>query len=333
MIQRSIVAQNDSHILLPPNAGKNTRDRLQPFIDWLNDPDAGRHWLRPDLAAYRDYLLDSLLAPESVAAHLATIRGRYRLLLKDNSVRDALFAQLPDAMTFLEKKAYVDEAYTRLVNAIDPFAAPLSLTTKQDYEPHVRLTKHQARALMAAPGTATLAGLRENTAPITLLLCTGLREEETAHLDVADLYRSYEGFPALEVRRGKGNKQRMVLYGDLEWCLDAVRQWLVQGGIDEGAIFRGFRKNGTVKPARLNKRSVGYILAQYPIVRNGQPYTVTAHDLRYTYARLLHDAGMPIEAIAKNMGHASIQTTMIYVGDIGAHIRRPRNVYADNDAL
>ena len=51
-------------------------------------------------------------------------------------------------------------------------------------------------------------------------------EAEAAALDVADLYQAYEGFPALEVRHGKGDKQRMVLYGELEWCLDPVQLWL-----------------------------------------------------------------------------------------------------------
>jgi hypothetical protein len=47
----------------------------------------------PDLAAYRDYLLQAReLSPSSVAAYLSTVRGRYQALLSDNALREWLYA-------------------------------------------------------------------------------------------------------------------------------------------------------------------------------------------------------------------------------------------------
>ncbi len=315
-----------THPLLPADATANTRTRVGAYLDWLRM--ARLTWLEPDLASYRDYLFAKGYVPSSVAAHLSTVRGRYRKVLRSNDLRDALYNQQPEGLTPADRKALVDELIERVNNAIHPDTAPVQIVTFQDYEPHLRLNPAQVKQLVTSPNMRTLPGLRD-AALIHLMLATGLREEETALLDVADLYRTYEGENALEVRRGKGAKQRMVLYGDLEqWCLDVVDSWLVQAGIEAGAVFRGFWKNGVVRPTRLNKRSIQFILAQHQITHRGKPYTVTAHDLRYTYARHMRESGMSVEAIQKNMGHAKAETTMRYIGNLSAALRRPiGNVY------
>lgn len=88
----------------------------------------------PDLAAYRDYLLHDYtghrgrsLSPSSVSSHLATIRGRYHRLLREDCTRDRLYRQTPADASAADKKAYVDEVLTRLHNAIHPDSAPVKV--------------------------------------------------------------------------------------------------------------------------------------------------------------------------------------------------------------
>ena len=88
----------------------------------------------------------------------------------------------------------VDEAITRIQNAMDPKAAPVRVITRQDVadSQHRRLTADQANALMDTPGVATLGGLRD-TAVVALSLCTGMREAELSALQVGDLRQRLGG--------------------------------------------------------------------------------------------------------------------------------------------
>ena len=86
---------------MPGNPSKDEKSRLGFYIDWLAE--TRRSWYQPDLQAYRDYLLlertrldkkgarkSATLSPQTVLAHLATVRGRYSRA--DPQQRDARFA-------------------------------------------------------------------------------------------------------------------------------------------------------------------------------------------------------------------------------------------------
>jgi hypothetical protein len=75
---------------IPNGVGKDVKHRLMRFEKWLAENGLG--WYTPNLAVYRDDLLARGLAASSVQAHLATIRGRYTSLVRDNVIRDTLFA-------------------------------------------------------------------------------------------------------------------------------------------------------------------------------------------------------------------------------------------------
>ena len=89
-------------VLMPENPNKDQKSRLSFYVDWLAANQLS--WYQPDLQAYRDYLLYermridkrgqqklATLSPQTVVAHLATIRGRYSELTRSNEVRDRLF--------------------------------------------------------------------------------------------------------------------------------------------------------------------------------------------------------------------------------------------------
>lgn|SRR5574341_452080 len=306
---------------------KDTISRLQLFSDWLDE--SGLHWYQPDLAAYRDHLLAAAKNPSSVSAHLSTIRAAYRRLLMSNIVRDTLYHFVPADLPMADRKAFVDEMITRVQNAIDPRLAPVCVRTFQDRDDrqHVRLTGDQASELLVRPGVATLTGLRD-TALIAMLLCTGIREGEVVSLAVDDLYGSLGGEPSLHVRYGKGNKSRMVPYGDMAWCLDIVEIWLRRSAISNGPVFRGIYKSGKrVRPTPLTTRAVEYILESYPLRIDEQIVRVRPHDCRRTYARRLYESGMDLVAIQQNLGHADVKTTLRYIGTLGADRRRAKSLY------
>lgn len=327
----SVTSHNPLALLMPDNPSKDHKHRIARFCDWLETE--GGAWNEPDLVAYRDHLQAQGLEPATVSAHLSTVRARYRDLTTGpaaNELRRATYAHIDPDLGPADAKAIVDEHMTRLTNTLDPKAAPVAQTKVQDAadSDHLRLTKAQADALLAAPGLGSLQALRD-TAVIALLLCTGIREAELVALDVADLRQTVGGELALEVKHGKGDKRRLVPYGDLDWALAIVETWLAAAGIQEGAVFRGFWRGGRkVRPDRLTTRAVGLILEAYPISIGGELRTVKPHDCRRTYARRLYEAGMDVVALQQNLGHADLKTTLHYVGALGMDKRRAPAVYS-----
>lgn len=324
-VDRSLAPLSDARdILIPDDAGKDTRHRLAKYAKWLLA--TRRAWAMPDLHAYREHLLhEAGLSPQSVAVHLSTVRSRYRQLLLDRSL---FFALIPRQMSFTEHKALVDELVARIEAAIDPRSAPVSTRTIQDRpdSEHLRLTHDQARELLAQPDTTTLAGVRDR-AIIATMLCTGIREAELCGLHVADLTQSLGGQIALHVRSGKGGKERLIPYGKMDWCLKEIRYWLRRAGIDSGPVFRGLRKGDHVRKHALNERTIQKILARYPVWVDGRLTTVTPHDCRRTYARWMYDAGMKVDAIRLNMGHETIEMTFRYIGPPDVTDRLPPGVF------
>lgn len=323
-----ITPTTDSTLERYAGESKDTKHRARRFDAWLAS--TGRPWHAPDLARYRDALQVEGLAPRSIAAHLATVRGLYRRAIHDNALRDALLAAAPAGATPADRKAFTDEVLARIENAIQPEAAPVRIITAQDHldGAAVRLTKSEAEQLLAAPGTRSLVGLRD-TAIIALLLCTGIREAELCALQVPDLRQELGGELALWVREGKGAKSRAVPYGDLAWALAIVEAWLAAAGIESGAVFRGFYHGGRVlRDSALTPRAVQQILAGYELMLKGKRATVRPHDLRRTYARRLYEAGLDLVAIQQNLGHASTRTTLGYIGALDADRRRAPAVYS-----
>lgn len=334
-------------ILMPERPNKDEKSRIGYYLDWLAETQ--QRWYQPDLAAYRDYLLHervrthprsgervpATLSPSTVQAHLSTIRGRYETLLRDNRIRDLFFEMPPAGASLADRKAFVDERLARLQNAIHPSSTSVKLLIQQDVAESemLRLKPHQVTALLRAPGISTLKGLRD-TAMISLMVCTGIREAELCDLDVADLRESLRDEPALRVRAGKGQKQRLIPYGPLDWCLVYVDRWLELAQIANGVVFRGFYKGEKrIRRTGITTRSVNRIMNQYPIMIDGSLRDVKPHDLRRTYARNAYENGLDLERIRQNLGHSSLQTTQSYIGELDAIQRRPPDMFSAPHAL
>lgn len=324
------------------DASKDNRSRLIRYDAYIARAD----WHNVDLLAYRDSLLlgdaDSgirPLVPSTVSAHLSTIRARYAALLRDKAVRAEMYTIAGEQLSTLgqddtpaNRAAIVQELTEQIKNAIDPKSAPVQAIKRQDEKAgeFVRLTRGQASKLISSPGLSSSIAIRD-TALIALALCSGLREFELCDLDVRDLrQKTKDGALAVEVRKGKGCKQRLVPYGLLSDCLAFVDAWLEHAGIIEGAVFRGFYKGAQrLRPGRLTTRSVRKILECYPVMIDGKLSKVAPHDLRRTYAcRLFDDGkGLAIEAIQQNLGHADVKTTLRYIGILSSSARQPMAVY------
>jgi integrase len=156
-------------------------------------------------------------------------------------------------------------------------------------------------------------------------LTTGARAAELSALQVGDhKAKTEDNALGLLIRNDKGGQQRLVPYGALEFAIAIVDSWLKHARITGGPIFRGFFRGGQrVRKTTLTVVAIENIVASYPVVVNGETRPVKPHDLRRTNARLAWESGMQPVAIQQNLGPASLDTTLVYIGDLDTSHRQP----------
>jgi site-specific recombinase XerD len=145
----------------------------------------------------------------------------------------------------------------------------------------------------------------------TLMLSAGLRVGEVVGLQLQDL-PTVESTMLGRLRVcGKGDKER-VTWLTAE-AMRPVQEWLQQRPTSSTAyVF--LNQHG--QP--LSVSGIQYRLKQY--CQRAQVH-VTCHQLRHTFARRLAEQGLPIESLAKLLGHGSIQTTQLYIDGADPTVR------------
>jgi site-specific recombinase XerD len=150
---------------------------------------------------------------------------------------------------------------------------------------------------------------------LRVIYACGLRLGEALGLEVGDIKR--DG-PRLHVRGGKGGKDRMVplpqwTYEELKpwWKTHRHPRWIFPG------VGRGWR-DGASAPTKLARASepMGPGSVQHclrlAVAAAQLPKGTCVHTLRHSYATHLLDAGVSIRLISAYLGHASLETTLIY---------------------
>lgn len=216
-----------------------------------------------------------------------------------------------------------------------PFDDPLDVTYAKSptYLPTV-LSRAEARSVLAA-----LKGTHQLMA--SLLYGSGIRLMECLRLRVKDLDFAQR---QLMVRQGKGAKDRATLlpeqlhaplqahlaevrllhqedlhegYGEvyLPYALDrklsnASREWAWQ------YVFPARQRSADPRSGRVRRHHLDESGLQKAVRRAAQqvnlPKRVTCHTFRHSFATHLLEAGYDIRTVQELLGHADLQTTMIY---------------------
>ena len=136
-----------------------------------------------------------------------------------------------------------------------------------------------------------------------IMFRAGLRVSEALGVTRADV-RVTDGQPVLHVRQGKGSKPRMVpLHPDLIAAFDTALGYLPKG---DGPIIPAHRATAWrwVKAAQAQATAAGEL-------HEGRE--VGDHTFRHSAARHWLANGVPINVVSRWLGHAPIQTTLIYL--------------------
>ncbi|WP_299088826.1 tyrosine recombinase XerS [uncultured Metabacillus sp.] len=149
---------------------------------------------------------------------------------------------------------------------------------------------------------------------ISLILGSGLRLSELVNLDLDDI--DFSKYSARVIR--KGNKEQYVFFSKI--AMDDLQEYLKirekRYNVDKNnkALFVAAPMGPKGKSRRLTARSIEKMIEKYAKAF-GKP-ALSVHKLRHSFATRYHSEINDVPKLRRQLGHSSIQTTMIYT-----HIR------------
>lgn len=260
------------------NSRRSYDRALSNFLSWW-DYRGRPKFCKTEVLAYKEKLIRKGNAPSTVNLHIAAIKKLAREA-DDNGLIDPAIAQ--------------GISHVRGVKI-------------HGIRTGNWLNKSQAKQLLNSPDISSLEGLRDK-ALLSVLLGAGLRRSEAAKLCMEDIQQRENRWVILDIV-GKGRKRRSVPIP--QWCKDAIDAWVKEAGIQNGAIFRAFKRHKTQLFNRpMTPQAVRDIVKKYADLCG---FGIAAHDLRRSFAHLSMKGGASLKQIQLSLGHASIKTTERYL--------------------
>jgi len=166
---------------------------------------------------------------------------------------------------------------------------------------------HQALATPPEGDAKAIRLFWRNRRIIYIMLYAGLRILEASRLDWSDIDLASSP-PRLIVSCGKGGVGRSIplhsaLIAELERVPAADRQ---------GAVC------GTKGGAPITEKSLAHIMERWLPARG---FRCSAHQLRHSFASLMHSGGADAVSIQRGLGHVNLSTTARYIGPNPARLR------------
>lgn len=145
-----------------------------------------------------------------------------------------------------------------------------------------------------------------------LMISAGLRVGEVIKLQVSDVPSLESSILARLRVNGKGDKERIAWLTNE--TLRPIQAWLEQ------------RPQSQADDLFLNQhgRPISVSGVQYRLKQYCQQaeVKVSCHQLRHTFARRLAEHDMPLDSLAKLLGHRNLQTTQLYIDGANPTVRR-----------
>jgi integrase/recombinase XerC len=268
------------------NTVKNYERDLEDFYDFLNKEaiDSIKNIDYKVVRLYLNYMYQKKYSKKTISRNISTLRSFFKYLKKHNHINNN----------------------------------PMLLITnpKQDKKLPNFLYYNELTKILDIPDEKTPFGLRDALI-IELFYSTGIRVGEIVNIRIKDIDLSNKKINII----GKGNKERIVLYGSV--CNDLLKEYidnkrqLINETINTDHLFINHLGN------KLTPRGIEYILNKV-IKKSDVNSLVTPHTLRHTFATHMLNEGADLKSVQELLGHENLKTTQIYT-----HVsnERLRSVY------
>lgn len=269
------------------------RESIKRFFKWMHETGRNLSYMTTaDVIAYKKYLIESSISELTVRSYLVAVRRFYSWAERNNLYKDiARSVRSPRRSVCLEEEDF--------------------LKMDLSEEESVRLLKYFKDKS------------KRDYAIVNLMLRMGLRTIEVARLNVGWI-RTVHGRRRMQVwRKGMDRASTKVTLGlpDPAWL--PIEEYLKEREdiSDDQPLFTtegyGSHSNGSAFKAHSNERMSTRLIQM--IVKKGlraiglDSHEYSAHSLRHTCAVMMLVKGASMNDIQRQLGHASPNTTMIYL--------------------
>jgi len=234
---------------------------------------------------------------------VAVLRRTVAKALADMGTLRPSVAQMEAHMAWVHEQPYTANHINNVALSLERYAEFLKTPVKFGRK---RKPKRVAKDILTPAEVAVILAATQNIrekAMITLLAYSGIRNQELCDLTVADL-----DLPGLQVvvARGKGDKSRVVNIDGL--CAGVLTEYL-QAYPRKGSdyLFTTLRHGHQFSSTAMRRR------VKAVVGRTGITKRVHPHLFRSSLASHLIDSGANPRTVQFQLGHAYLETTMIYV--------------------
>ncbi len=284
------------------------KDVLNKFVIYLKDE-----------KNYSDY---------TITNYSIDIEEFYVFLKKENITRlqDVDYKVLRKYLNYMTENKYSNKTISRKLSSLRTFFKylvkkeiindnPMILISnpKEEKKLPKYLNYGEIEKILEIPNKETTLGLR-NACILEILYSTGIRVSELVNLKIRDI-----DFYNKKIRvLGKGNKERIVLFGNR--CENLLERYIKESR------------------AVLNKKKVEYLflnnLGQNISVRSIEniidkiekeaclKFSISPHVFRHTFATHLLDNGADLNSVKELLGHENLNTTAIYTHVSNERLRK-----------
>jgi integrase/recombinase XerD len=260
---------------------------LKMWFGWLERKGIGAADAETEhvIAYIEQRVLDDALSSRSAAKALSALKSFYRFVIDEKLREDNPVSLIPSPKLGVRLPAvHMRETVEQILDKID-LSGPLGIRDRAMFE---------------------------------LVYSSGLRVSEAVTLNLNDVF-----FDEAVLRvRGKGNKERLVPFGDeaekrLRQYLDTARPLLAKGKANE-AFFIG--RNGR----RLSRKGVW---KNYKTAASMNGSSSKLHTLRHSFATELLQGGADLRSVQELLGHAALATTQIYTHVDTGHLKKAHEAF------
>ena len=147
----------------------------------------------------------------------------------------------------------------------------------------------------------------------------GFRRNEIVSLDYDDLDFVSEGLK-INIKRsktdqfGEGSLKALPYFENSQYCpVASLQKWLDMSKINEGPLFRKFKKGSKISDKRLTDQTVALLIKKYLEMAGINSKNYSGHSLRSGFATSAAESGAEERSIMAMTGHKSTEMVRRYI--------------------
>ncbi|NRD81132.1 tyrosine-type recombinase/integrase [Bacillus sp. BRMEA1] len=271
--------------------------------------------------AYRDHLLEEEKSKGTIEGYVSDVKDFMAFIKKDikkikktdmNEFKEYLRQRKLKALTINRKlvgvKQFIDFANDRFELAISARVKQEKIQKQYSLKDEELLTEDDYKRLIAS--TEKSRDIRAK-ALFESMYYSGMRISEALQLRVDHVQK---GLKVIEDIKGKGSKYRDIYMSDK--LIKSLREYIEVRqqpfSSTTKALFVGER-------GPLTRQTAHSLIKKYAKAAGIELSKAHVHNLRHLFGLRLAAQGLPIQDIAKYLGHTSIEVTKIYLEKPQSH--------------